>query len=312
MTLALDWVPNTNHAGVYVAQAKGYLAREGIDLRILPYGSTSPDVLVASGKADLGISFVPSLLVSRASGLQIRSVAVVLKRNEEALAVPADSRFTRPRDLSGSTYGGFGAPFEAPLWGAMIKADGGTPTFRTAILNTAAYEALYHGRVDFTSVFLGWEGIQARQRGIGLRLFRPARYLGPAGDYPSVIMIASDKGIAERAPVLRRALAALSEGYTFAAAHPEQTARILEAADAGLRANPALVSASARFLAPAYADGGRWGVQSLREFKGLGDLLWRAGVLKDPGGRPVPRPDFLSYFTNDLLPPAGPPRQSTR
>ena len=72
------------------------------------------------------------------------------------------------------------------------------------------------------------------------------------------------------------------------------------------------MSASARFLAPAYADGGRWGVQSLREFKGLGDLLWRAGILKDAGGRPVPRPDFLSYFTNALLPPAGPPPRSRR
>ena len=76
--------------------------------------------------------------------------------------------------------------------------------------------------------------------------------------------------------------------------------------------DPALVSASARFLASAYAGDGRWGVQSLREFKGLGDLLWRAGILKDRDGRPIPRPDFLSYFTNALLPPAGPPPQSRR
>jgi NitT/TauT family transport system substrate-binding protein len=310
VTLALDWVPNTNHAGIYVAQAKGYLEREGIDLRILPYSGANTDVLVASGKADLGISFVPSLLVSRASGLRIRSVADVLKRNEEALAVLADSRFKRPRDLSHSTYGGFGAPFEAPLWGAIIRADGGTPDFRSATLDTAAYEALYKRRVDFSSVFLGWEGIEARQRGIRLRLFRPATYLGAAGDYPSVIMIASDEGIAARGPVLRRALAALSRGYAFAAAHPAETARILEAADAGLRRNPKLVEASARFLAPAYADGGRWGVQTLREFAGLGSLLWRAGVLEDRGGKRIPRPDFADYFTNALLPPAARPQGS--
>jgi len=302
VTLALDWVPNTNHAGIYVAQAKGYLERQGIDLRILPYTGASTDVLVSAGKADLGISFVPSLLVSRASGLRVRSVADILKRNEEALAVLADSRFRRPRDLAGSTYGGFGAPFEVPLWGAIIRADGGDPSFRTATLNTAAYEALYKRRVDFSSIFLGWEGIEARQRGIRLRLFKPARYLGAAGSYPSVIMIASDEGIADRAPVLRRALAALRQGYTFASRHPADTARILEAADDGLRRNPALVRASARFLAPAYADGGPWGVQSLPEFKGLGDLLWRAGVLKDRGGTRIPRPDFSTYYTNALLP----------
>ncbi len=57
MNLALDWTPNTNHTGIYVALAQGWYRAEGIDLHLLPYSANvSPDVLVSSGKADVGIS----------------------------------------------------------------------------------------------------------------------------------------------------------------------------------------------------------------------------------------------------------------
>jgi ABC-type nitrate/sulfonate/bicarbonate transport system substrate-binding protein len=303
VTIALDWVPNTNHTGIYVAQAKGWFRDEGIDLRILPYSGADTDVLVNSGRADLGISFVPSLLVSRAAGLHIRSVAEIMKRNEEAIAVLADSRFRRPRDLArGTTYGGFGLPFETPLWSALIRADGGSPDFRNVTLDTTAYDALYHHRVDWTSLFLGWEGVEARQRGIRLRLFRPADYLGAAGRYPSVILVSSEQDIRTRGPVLRRALAALSRGYTFAAQHPAAAAAILTRQNPSLAKSPRLVEASALFLAPAYTAGGRWGTQTLDQFSGLGNLLWRAGVLKGSGGTATARPDFSQAFTNSLLP----------
>src|SRR5271166_4196991 len=57
LSLALDWTPNTNHTGIYVALSKGWYKDAGINLKILPYSSSvTPDQLVASGKADLGIS----------------------------------------------------------------------------------------------------------------------------------------------------------------------------------------------------------------------------------------------------------------
>ena len=61
ITFALDWVPNTNHTGFYVADARGYYAEEGITLEILPYNNVSPDNLVGSGEANFGISFGTSI-----------------------------------------------------------------------------------------------------------------------------------------------------------------------------------------------------------------------------------------------------------
>jgi ABC-type nitrate/sulfonate/bicarbonate transport system substrate-binding protein len=51
LTVALDWTPNTNHVGLYVAQAKGWFSEAGLDVEILPYTDTSSGTLVATGVA---------------------------------------------------------------------------------------------------------------------------------------------------------------------------------------------------------------------------------------------------------------------
>ena len=41
VSIALDWTPNTNHIGLFVAQAEGYYAEAGLDVTILPYSDTA-------------------------------------------------------------------------------------------------------------------------------------------------------------------------------------------------------------------------------------------------------------------------------
>ncbi len=50
--IALDWTPNTNHIGIYVAKAKGFYAAAGLDVEILPFTDTSAGTLVSNGVAD--------------------------------------------------------------------------------------------------------------------------------------------------------------------------------------------------------------------------------------------------------------------
>ena len=87
---ALDWTPNTNHTGLYVAQQQGWFADAGLDVQILPYNSTSPDTLVSSGAAEFGISFQDSFTVSKAAGADIVSVLAVLQHWGTAIGVRAD------------------------------------------------------------------------------------------------------------------------------------------------------------------------------------------------------------------------------
>ncbi|HEU5230381.1 MAG TPA: ABC transporter substrate-binding protein, partial [Ktedonobacteraceae bacterium] len=139
MTLALDWTPNTNHTGIYVALAKNWYRDQGIDLKLLPYSaSISPDTLVATGKADVGIGFTESVVADAAVGQPVVSIAAIIQHNTSALVTLASSGITRPRDLDGKVYGGFGAPYENAVVGQVIKDDGGKGTFKNVTLNVDA------------------------------------------------------------------------------------------------------------------------------------------------------------------------------
>src|SRR5207245_10059416 len=88
---ALDWTPNTDHTGFYVAQSMGWYRDAGIDLKVLPYGSTAPETVLAAGQADCGISFQDSLTFAVAAGAPIKSVMAIMQHEASAIAVLADS-----------------------------------------------------------------------------------------------------------------------------------------------------------------------------------------------------------------------------
>src|SRR5216684_7978275 len=131
MTLALDWTPNTNHTGIYIALAQGWYRAEGIDLKLLPYSANvSPDVLVSTGKADVGVSSTEGIVADAAIGQPVVSIAAIIQHNTSALVTLASSGLTQPRMLDGKTYGAFGAPYETAVVGEIIKRDGGRGVFK--------------------------------------------------------------------------------------------------------------------------------------------------------------------------------------
>src|SRR5581483_9808359 len=126
MSLALDWTPNTNHTGIYVALAQKWYQAEGIDLHLLPYSaSVSPDVLVATGKADVGISSTEGIVADAAVNQPVVSIAAIIQHNTSALVSLASSGLNSPRDFDGKVYGAFGAPYENAVVSEIIKHAGG-------------------------------------------------------------------------------------------------------------------------------------------------------------------------------------------
>src|SRR5207247_3752642 len=128
--------------------------------------NVSADVLVSSGKADVGISSTEGIVADAAVNQPVVSIAAIIQHNTSALITLANSGITRPRDLSGKVYGGFGAPYESAVVGEIIKQDGGTGQFKNVTLNYEAMQGLEWRRIEFVWVFDGWEDIQAhRARG---------------------------------------------------------------------------------------------------------------------------------------------------
>ena len=296
---ALDWTPNTNHTGLYVAQQQGWFAGAGLDVQILPYNSTSPDTLVSSGAAEFGISFQDSFTVSKAAGAEILSVLAVLQHWGTAIGVRADRADLRsPRDLDGKTYGGFGAAYEVPKMQAVIRAAGGKGDFKTVVLGTSAYEALYAGQVDFTEPFLAWEGIEAQLRNEPLKTFAYADYGFP--DAYSVIVIGNPAWMKAHPDAATAFVAALQRGYQLGADDPTQAVKLLTDANPGVFTEPELVSRSQEMLAQRYLKdaAGKVGTQTAATWSGFSGFLYDAGVLSGPDGKRVTtRPDFATWFT---------------
>jgi ABC-type nitrate/sulfonate/bicarbonate transport system substrate-binding protein len=303
--LALDWTPNTNHTGIFVAESEGWYETAGVDLEILPYADTTPEVLMTAGQAECGISFQDALTFAAAAGAPVVSVMAILQRTASTIAVLEESDLERPRDLDGRVYAGFSYPNEEPTLRAVIEADGGVGDFTIVGLQSAAYEALYAGQADFTIVFSAWEGVEAERRGIALREFDFSDYGFP--EFYQVVL-ACDRRWLDREPDLAgRFVGQTVRGFEVAASDPEAASAALVAQNPGIfETDPELPLASQRFLADGdyLVDGsGRVGTQTLERWTDYSRFLFEEGLLAGPDGQPlIAEPDYASLFTTEFLP----------
>ena len=299
----LDWTPNTNHSGVYIAQAEGWYEDEGVEVEILPFSGTSGDLAVSEGIADIAFSFATSVPFSRAVGLDVVSIAAVLQTSPTEIAVLADGPIQRLRDLDGQRYAGWGLPYEQPQWRTIIQADGGAGEIEGVVLNTGAYEALEAGRVQAVEFFATWEGINWELEGLDVRTWRLSEVGVP--DRPAVLLVTSNAAIEAKRDALERFLSATLRGYEFAAEDPQAAASILlEAVGPDVLSNGELVVRSAELLAAEYylAPDGRWGGQTLAQWSGYPGWLYDNGLLLDENGDPLSAPpDYAAHFTTALI-----------
>lgn len=304
VSVALDWTPNTNHIGLFVARDKGFYREAGLDVDILPYTDTSAATLVANHVADFGILGSIGLLTQRSAGADLVAAYAVTQTETGRLVFKADRKdIQRPRDLDGLTYGGFGSAWENALIGSIIRHDGGKGDFETITLGTSAYQALDSGAVDFTLEVYTWEGVKAKLDGLAQRAFRYADYGVP--DEHTALIGSSSAFLAEKPQAASAFLQATRRGYDFAVDHPDEATDLLVAANKDALTDRKLVRASLQalidghYLRTAEGISGRFDPQKMTA---IGNYLFEAGILKDGNGEKLAvRPDFSAYFTNDLL-----------
>jgi ABC-type nitrate/sulfonate/bicarbonate transport system substrate-binding protein len=303
---ALDWTPNTNHTGIYVAQQNGWYAEEGIDLQILPYSdANTPDTLVATGQADFGISFTEAVVTDRINSLPVKSVAAVLQTNTSALVTLKSSGLDRPSKLEGKRYAGFGSPYEEAVIRTVLKQDGAADgSYRSITTNVFGLQSLIAEQTDFVWIFEGWEGVQARLDGVELNTFPLKEYGVP--DYYTPVIIANETFLTSRGDIARRFLKATARGYEFGITDPDGAADLLvKGAPVGTFVDATLPRESQKYLVPFFKAGGRpWGEQTVEMWTGYPKFMAETGLLKTSDGAVV-TPDQLKYeemFTNELLP----------
>ena len=301
--LILDWTPNTNHTGVYAALANGYYDQAGIDLEILPYSQSGVESVLASGGADFGFSGSTSATTAAAAGLPLKVVEIVLQKNATLIGYSAKrTDITRPKDLDGKIYAGFGLPWETALVKQVITADGGKGEFTSVSLSTSAYDAVYSGTADFAEPLVTWEGIEAKLNGTPFSYFDPSDY-GVPQNY-TLSISGSDSFPNANPEVAKAFVQATQKGYEWAADNADAAAKILIDANPDLANNSDLVYQSQELLSSDYykASDGRVGFADLAIGQAYSDWLFKTGSLSDADGKALTSaPKASDIYTNEYL-----------
>ena len=263
ITLVLDWTPNTNHTGIYVALANGYFAEAGLNVQVVQPPEDGAVTLVASGKAQFGVSFQDSLAPAFAgdSPMPVTAVAAIIQHNTSGIISRAGEGMDSPAGLEGKKYATWDLDVEKATIRDVMAADGGDFDLVELIPSTVTDEvsALQSGSVDAIWIFYGWAGVACEVAGLETDYFEFAD-IDPVFDYYTPVLIGNNAWLDENPETARAFLAALSKGYTYAVEHPREAADILMEAAPELKANSDLVYASQEYLAAEYiADATRWG-----------------------------------------------------
>lgn len=297
ITFVLDWTPNTNHTGLYVAQEKGYFEEAGLEVEIQQPPEDGADVLIASGKADFGVSFQDTMAAALVGddALPITAVAAVIQHNTSGIISRAGEGMNSPKGMEGHSYATWNSPIELATLEQVVKADGGDFSKVELIPSTVTDEvtALKSKSVDSIWIFYAWAGVKTELEGLETDYFEFAD-IDPVFDYYTPVIIANNKFLKENPETAKAFLKALSKGYEFAIENPEEAADILckEAPEL----DKELVLASQKYLADRYqAEAKCWGYIDADRWNNF--YKWINDNKLVEGELPL-----NTAFTNDYLP----------
>ena len=260
VTLVLDWTPNTNHTGFYVADALGYYEEAGLKINIVQPPEDGAVAMTASGKAQFGIDFQDYLapVFAAEEKMPVTAVAAILQHNTSGLISRKDAGIESPADLEGKNYATWGLPVEQ----AMIKycmEQEGADFEKLNLLPEDVMDvptALQQG-IDTVWVYYAWDGVSTEKAGLETNMFY-FKDIVPEFDYYSPVIIANDDFLANEPETAKAFLAATAKGYEYAIESPTEAADILCAAVPELDAD--MVAASQEWIADQYkAEESRWG-----------------------------------------------------
>jgi len=291
--VVLDWTPNTNHTGLYVAKDQGYYEAEGLNVEIIQPGEGGADTMVASGAVPFGISYQEGITQARTQDVPLVSIAAVIQHNTSGFAAPVDRNIKSPTDFEGKTYGGWGSPVEEAVMSSIMEKDkGDVKKVKIINMGDADYFTAVKRDIDFAWIFYAWTGIEAELRKQPLDMLYVKDY-APELDYYTPVIITNEKQIKDDPELVRAFLKATAKGYQLAIDNPEEAAGILSKAVPELDKD--LVLASQKWLSPRYTDDApRWGEQKEEVWQGYTDWMLKHKLLDKTI-------DINQAYTNDFL-----------
>ena len=263
--VSLDWTPNTNHTGLYVALANGYYADAGLNVKIVQPPEGDAIAACSSGQVQFAVGYQDLLLPAFTSEtpMEVTAVAALLQHNTSCIVSKKGAGMDTPKGLEGKQYLTWQSPIELAMMKNVVEADGGdfskveqipdVPTDEAQDVNANPNHAIW--------IYYGWGGINAEVNNIEIDTFF-FKDLNPVFDYYSPVLVANNQFIKDDPETVKAFLAATQKGYEYAVSNPDEAAQILiDSDDTGaLDGCEELVKASQKWMADQYvADAPKWG-----------------------------------------------------
>lgn len=295
ITFVLDWTPNTNHTGVYVAEAKGYFAEAGLKVKIVQPPEDGATVLVAGGGAQFGVDFQEYMAPAFATEnpMPVSAVAAIIQHNTSGLISLKEKGIQSPKDMEGFTYATWDMDVEKAIMKYIMEKDGGDYSALQMIPSTVTdVVTALNTDVDLVWIYYAWDGIATKVQGIETNYINLAD-VDEALDFYSPVIIANDDYLKSNPNEAKAFLAAVKKGYEFAMENPKEAAEIL--CEAAPELDTEIVMESQIWLADKYqADAESWGVIDGARWDGFYRWLYDMGVIDKE------IPDGVGY-TNEYL-----------
>ncbi|HWV24200.1 MAG TPA: ABC transporter substrate-binding protein [Thermomicrobiales bacterium] len=287
INVVLDWFPNTNHTGFYIALERGYFREVGIDARI------SGDVhgVLDIDDADMVLGPSISMLEKRGHGAGLTGIATITQVNDSGIVSLKDAEITSPRHLECQRLTHWEPEWFHAVIGEAMRLDGGDYNKVTLVpMDVGDIVATLGAVADATWVYENWENQELIAAGKDINYIRLAD-VDPLFDFPAPCIAATSQFLNDRPDTARRVLSALERGYVAAAQDPD--ASVLEVLQHMPSVNPDLLVRSQRHLSTILLDGeGRWGRIAPERWNRMADFLVEKGIT---GAR------YRDEFTNDFF-----------
>ena len=293
--IVLDWVPNTNHTGLYVAKDLGYFKEEGLDVEIVqpPEGSTT--ALIGAGGAEFGISFQDTLAKSFAkeNPVPVTAVAAILQHNTSGIISLKEKGIDSPKKLEGKKYATWEDNIEQAILKKLVTDDKGD--FSKVKLIPYTITDVVTGLktdVDAVWVYYAWDGIATERAGLQTNFLKIRDYAKEL-DYYSPVIIANNDFLKKNPEIAKKVLKAIKKGYEYAMKNPEESAKILVKNSPELDIN--LVTASQKWISKEYqSDAKEWGIIDGNRWNRFYEWLYKNKAVE----REIPK-DF--GYSNEYL-----------
>ena len=293
-TILLDWLPNPDHSGIYLAEENGAFKENGLDINIqTPSGTADAAKMISTGQVDLAISYEPDTVMAAANGMKVTAVASIIPEVLSSLIITGKDKTVN--DLKGQSVGNPSLATSVPTLNYVLKEHGLSESDVTNVsLSTGLIEPLVNNQVAAVfGAYKNIEGVQLESEGDYTVL--PVDDIG-VPSFDELVVIANPdrlKDDDDYAEFVTKCLKALKEGFADAQEHPDQAYEAIKPVAEGY--DEALLKAMVEATVPAYENSLGFGRMDPDAWDSYADWMLENSIIEQE----IKGSDCM---TNDYLP----------